>query len=278
MRLFIIILHFGDNRVTTKCVSSLINYEGNYEEIVIVDNDEDLGFKIYDSRFKNQIVKIIKNKKNLGYAGGMNVGIRYALSKKATHILLLNNDTVIEKEFLIPLLKFLEKEKQVGIVAPAIKFQRNKKTIYDLGGKVNLVFGKTSHCEVGKITSYSPQLVDYVSGCCMLIKREVLEKIGLFDERFFLYYEDVNFCLRAKEVGFTTYILPSVSIFHNLSKTVGKNSSLAIYYQTKSALIFGEKRIKNKPLNRLFIFFQSLILIFKNPSTGISAFKAIFSF
>lgn len=283
MKTFIIVLHFGDPKVTEDCLESILKHEKKFEEIIIVDNDTNLRFKIYDLRFKNKI-KIIRNEKNLGYAEGMNVGIKYALAKGATHILLLNNDTIFEKPVLSSLVKFLMNQKDAGIVGPAIKFDKNGKIVFDLGGKVNMWLGKTKHTEFSSkdFKKVSPCFArrdlktDYVSGCCLFIKKEVLEKIGLFDNDYFLYYEDVDFCLRAKKAGFNTYCLPSVYIVHSLSKAVGKDSSKAIYNQIKSALIFGRKHIKNKIFNKIFVFTQSTYLFLKNPINGISAFKAIF--
>jgi len=155
-----------------------------------------------------------------------------------------------------------------------IKFNRNEKTVYDLGGKVNMVFGKTSHREVQaasilrllRFARNDVYQVDYVSGCCMMIKREVFERIGFFDEEFFLYYEDVDFCLRAKKAGFKTFVLPSASVVHKLSVSVGKGSKSAMQNQIKSALIFGKKHIKHRFLNKLFITYQVLIFIIKNPA------------
>ena len=209
-RIFIVVLHYGDSNLTLNCIKSILRNKSKFEEIVVVDNNvschpEPFEFSQdklregsrYPSRFfglwpqndkRNKKLKIINNKENLGYAGGMNIGIRYALSKGADYVLLLNNDVFFEKEIISNLVNFFEKNKNAGIVAPAIKFIRNKKTIYDLGGKVNKLFGRTSHNEAENINEKNIKLTDYVSGCCMLIKKEVFQKIGLFDEKFFLYY------------------------------------------------------------------------------------------
>lgn len=278
MNTFIVVLHFGDQQLTEDCINSILKCEKEYEEIIIVDNDKDSRFEIDNSKLNNKKIKIIINEKNLGYAGGMNMGIKYALSKEATYILLINNDTIFENSIVTQLLNVLEKEKKTGIVAPVIKFIKNKKTIYDLGGKVNMVFGRTKHYEVEMIKNMDPHIVNYASGCCLMIKREVFEKIGLLDNDFFLYYEDVDFCLRAKKAGFSTYVLPQLSILHKLSSSVGKNSSFAIYHQTKSSLLFGRKHLKKFSIfNYIFIIFQSFIFFIKNPTNGIATFHAIFN-
>jgi len=123
-----------------------------------------------------------------------------------------------------------------------------------------------------------PLEAEYVSGCAMLIKTRVLKKVGLFDDQFFLYYEDVDFCLRANKKGFEIWVNPQASISHALSKSAGKGSKVSIYNQTKSALIFGEKYF-NSPFKRVFnssfILFQSILFTVKAPRNGIWAFKAI---
>src|SRR3989344_4898538 len=251
-RIFIVVLHYGDSNLTLNCIKSIL---------------------------RNKKLKIINNKENLGYAGGMNIGIRYALSKGADYVLLLNNDVFFEKEIISNLVNFFEKNKNAGIVAPAIKFIKKKKKKKNFGGKDNKIFGRTSHNEAENINEKNIKLTDYVSGCCMLIKKEVFQKIGLFDEKFFLYYEDVDFCLRAKKAGFKTFVLPSVSIYHKLSESVGKNSSTAVYNQTKSALIFAKKNSGLKRfLNLGFILFQSFLFLLKNPKSGIHSFRALFNF
>ncbi|MEX2013159.1 MAG: glycosyltransferase family 2 protein [Candidatus Levyibacteriota bacterium] len=270
MSVFIIVLHFGDPGVTKDCIKSILDAGVNFTEIIVVDNNQNFVYK------KKEITTL-KNKKNLGFAGGVNVGIKYAMTKKADYILLLNNDTSIKRNFLKTLVEFAEQTENAGIIGPAIKFKKDSKVTYDIGGKINNVFGRTSHFEVNKIVKKSARIVDYISGCCMLIKTDVLKKIGFFDERFFLYYEDVDFCLRARRKNFLTYVLPEVSVEHALSKTVGKISPLAVYHQTQSAIRFGKKYYKkNTVLNLAFILIQSLNIFRKNPKVGSFAFLAIY--
>lgn len=270
-RVFIIILHFGNSAVTKTCINSILKYEKNYREIIIVDNSSN-----FIQKYSNKIT-IIKNSNNLGYGRGMNVGIRYALSKKATHIFLLNNDIRFTQPVLQSLIEVLDMNKKKGIVGPAIKFKRQGKTIYDLGGKINPLFGRTSHVEVEILLSKDHYKVDYISGCSMLIKKEVFETIGFFDEQFFLYYEDVDFCLRAKQRGYERVICSSVSVIHKLSSSIGKNSKVALYHQTKSALLFGKKYFHMRQIfHTLFILAQSIYISLKHPSYAKYIIKAFY--
>ena len=274
-KIIIIILHFGDSTETNNCLKSIFKNKITYDEILVVNNNSNFTLDFNKEKLK---INIIKNKKNLGYAGGMNVGIKYGLAKKYYYFLLLNNDIILQNNFVADLTKFLDKNKKIGIASPVIKFQRNGQVVYDLGGMVNLHIGRTRHIESEKILSFNSKRVDYISGCCMLIRREVLKKVGLFDERFFLYYEDVDFCLRAKKMGYKLFVETKKSIYHKLSSSVGKNSSLAVYNQTLSAVLFGKKYSSsiNKLLNIVFILMQSLLIFLKNPRIGRYAFSGVF--
>src|SRR5579872_3405430 len=198
MKVFIVILHFGDVAVTKKCIESLYAHETYPFSLIVVDNT---GEKIPKRQFNRKNVTLITNKKNLGFAGGVNGGIAYALSKKAEAIYLLNNDTIIKKPILKMLLQTLQ-EKTVGIVGPSLRFKKDKQTLFDIGGKINHLFLRTSHQEVKKIKDTTPRVVEYISGCCMVIKKQVFTDAGFFDEKFFLYYEDADFCLRAGKKGY----------------------------------------------------------------------------
>ncbi len=154
---------------------------------------------------------------NRGFAKAVNIGIKQALKQKATRILLINPDVKISQKQINDLLKF-----PGDIVGPVLKFKRKNQWIYDFGGKVNLLFGRTSHVESSHSSLVTGHSIDYVSGACMLIKREVIEKIGFLDERFFMYFEDADFCLRAKQAGFNIAVDPAVVIDHGLAKTKQK--------------------------------------------------------
>jgi GT2 family glycosyltransferase len=138
--------------------------------------------------------------KNLGFAAAVNIGIKKALAGGADKILLVNPDIKIKK------IDF----KNGDVVAPVLKFKRDGEWVYDHGGRVNWLIGRTTHIE-------SPGEIDYVSGACMMIDKKVFAKIGFFDERFFMYFEDVDFCLRAKQAGFKISI-SNTTVIHNLTK------------------------------------------------------------
>lgn len=191
-KLFIIILDYKNKPVFGNCFKSvhLAKVPKSWQkEILVVDN----------------------NKINLGFAKGMNKGIKEAMKKGAEAVLLLNQDTVVEKNFLIPLLT-----NKADIVSPVIKFRREGKRVYDFGGRINWWIGRSKHLESLRDSWFKSLKIDYVSGCAMLIKKSVLEKIGFFNEKYFFYFEDVDFCLRAKKAGFTVACEPKSIVLHQL--------------------------------------------------------------
>lgn len=150
---------------------------------------------------------IDNNKINRGFAKAANLGIKKALAKGADKILLINPDVKITKEQILKLA-----ESGVDIVSPVLKFDRNGGKVLDYGGKVNFVLGRTSHNE------NKTGIIHFVSGACMLISSAVFQKIGLFDENFFMYFEDVDFCLRAKLAGFKIAVDSDVVVEHAISE------------------------------------------------------------
>ena len=173
-------------------------------------------------------VKIIANSENLRFAGGNNVGIKYALERNADYVLLLNNDTEVAPDFLPELVRAAENDKSIGIAGPKIYYYEGNKMIWFAGGKVEFWKGWISHIGIRE-PDYGQydfaREVDYITGCCMLVKREVIEKIGKLDESFFIYGEDADWSLRASRAGYSLVYVPSSIIWHKVSASSGGNLS-----------------------------------------------------
>lgn len=152
---------------------------------------------------------LVKNSAKRAYSKALNQTIKKAFRKGYQQVLLLNPDTQVKKGFLKPLEKVLAK-KDIGICGPIIKHKQG----FDHGGWINWWLGRTNHYNYPKVKIKKPAEREFVSGACMLIKKEVFDQINYFDEQFFLYFEDVDFCLRAKKAGFKTMIAPRSMIKH----------------------------------------------------------------
>ena len=223
----VIILHFGKYQDTVECLDSLNNADKKNVNLKIFLADN--GTKENFPQYKN--ISIIRNEKNLGFAAGINRGLKEAFKDRAVaSFLILNNDTSVPKNFFEEIIK-----SENDITGAVIKFLNNKgEVIFDYGGRLNPWTGRTSHLEEKKHFKKPAKEADYVSGCCMLVRRKVFESIGLFDERFFFYFEDVDFCLRAKKYGFKIGVQPQTVINHKLSSSIGRWSNRAIYYNIKA--------------------------------------------
>ncbi len=237
VKVAIIILNYNGLPYILDCLRSL-----KQSTIIVVDNASTDG-SVETIKNKFPQVKLIRNQNNLGFAGGNNVGIKYALKKGFDHIMILNPDTRAEKNFLKPLIQLMRSDEKIGIVAPLLKGKEKDKIIYALGAKLNPILGRTKHLHLIRRPKKALEQ-ELVSACCMLVKREVFEKIGLFDERFFLYFEDSDFCLRTKKAGYQIYVEPKSVVFHQISKSLGGLSPKKIKYLMISNFLFILKWVK----------------------------------
>ncbi len=219
----VIILNWNGMEDTIECLNSLQKVKYDNFEITVVDNaSTDDSVEIIAAEFPS--VKLIKNNMNLMYAGGNNVAIKEALNGDAVHILILNNDTILHEDFLEHLVKVFRSDEKVGIVAPKINYYSDRKLIWYAGGFVNFFTGNIYHRGLRKQDDGKYDLsneVDYATGCCMLIKRELFEKIGLLDEAYYIYTEDVDFSFKAQAAGYKVVFEPRSLIWHKVSSATG---------------------------------------------------------
>lgn len=259
-KIFIVIVNYNGEKDTVDCLESLEKINKKSFEIytVIVDNNSKNPISISEKDFKNLNLKIIFSKENLGFSGGNNLGINYALENEADYVLLLNNDTLVKVDFLQKLFEFAEGNKNAGLVVPKIYFAKGYefhkdryknaelgKVFWYAGGRMDWKNVIGHHIGVDEVDTGQYEEVketDFASGCCVLIKKEVFEKVGLLDEKYFLYYEDSDFSESAKRAGFEIYYLPTSVIWHkNAGSTGGSGSELQDYYITRNRLLFGNR-------------------------------------
>lgn len=228
----IILVNYNSWEETRACLQSLqkINYQSI--EIILVDNNSNQTIKF--DEFK---VEQIFNKQNLGFAGGSNLGIKKALKNGADYVLLLNNDTVVKPDFLGKLIKAGETDKRVGILGSKI-YRFNSEEVCFNGGQINWLKTKGVHWERENQTETKE--VDYLTGACLLIKREVIKKIGLMNEDYFLYFEDVDWCLKARKVSYKCLLIGASQIYHKVSASTKAGSFSYIYYHTRNGLLLAK--------------------------------------
>lgn len=239
-KVYIIIVNWNGEADTLECLESLKNNDYPNYKVVIIDNGSDREIRIDDSK-----VKVIYNKKNLGFSGGNNVGIKYALKNKAEYVLLLNNDTIVSNNFLSKMIRVAEKDEKAGIIGPKIYFPDSKK-IWFAGGEINWLYNKGTmrgfnQIDNGQYDYPEAQKTDYITGCCLLIKNEAIKKIGLMPEEYFLYYEDTDWSLKAKKEGFECIFVPAAVIWHKGSKSSIAESPSYIYYHIRNGLMMAKR-------------------------------------
>lgn len=248
---FIVIVHFNNSKDTYECLNSLRQIKSKKIQIscIVVDN----GSK---EKFRDDEVIIITNKQNLGFSGGNNVGISYALDHNADYILLLNNDTLVDENLVDELVSCIDSDPAIGIAVPKIYFakgyefhkERYKnnelgKVIWYAGGGVdwkNVIGFHRGVDEVDHGQYERREITEFATGCCMLVKREVIKKIGMLDERYFLYYEDSDFSQRVIKAGYKIMYTPKAFLWHkNAGSAGGSGSALQDYYISRNRMLFG---------------------------------------
>lgn len=239
-KVFIILLNWNNWNETKECLESLENVDYPNFQVVVVDNDSDERPPLSSFRKEGTLsgVGMILNNSNLGFAGGNNVGITYALEQRADYILLLNNDAVVAPDFLSKLVRAAESDKNFGILGSRIYKYKTNEVVFD-GGRVNFLLTKGEHSQF-QIPDSLFRTVDYITGAALLIKREVVEKIGLMRKEYFLYYEDVDWCIRARRARYKCALVPKSKVWHKVSATNKEGSPSYIYYHTRNALMLAK--------------------------------------
>ncbi len=237
----IIVLNWNGLNDTLDCLESLgqLDYQG-YRVLVVDNGSVDGSVPVIRERFPE--VTIIENGENLGYAGGNNVGLRYAMAQGADYALLLNNDTVVDPAFLRILVDVVEAEPAVGIAGPTIYYHKRPDVIWSAGGAIDWRRGSTRMVgldvqDVGQFGK-NPREVDFVTGCALLVRVKAIEEAGELDERFFMYYEETEWCVRITRAGYRIIHVPQAKIWHKISPYAQADSSLIHYYMTRNRLLF----------------------------------------
>ena len=255
-KVFIIILNFNGWQNTIECFNSLemLNVPKNIAvEYLIVDNaSRDDSINKIKEKFPK--VTMIENQTNLGFTGGNNEGVRVALASGADFVMLLNNDTIVHSNLVKNLLEPLDHDNVDGVV-PKIYFEKGYefdksrykesekgKVIWYAGGKMdwdNLIGKNIGVDEVDHGQFNVRMETELATGCCFLIRSDVLKNIGMFDDRYFLYYEDADLSERIKKAGFKIIYEPAAIVWHKNAESSGVGSDLHDYYISRNRLLFG---------------------------------------
>lgn len=255
----IIIVNFNGKKYLNGCLSSIKQNFGILSEVIFVDNassDNSVGFvKKYFPE-----VKVIQNKENFGFAGGNNIGIKQT---RGEYILLLNNDTVIEKDFLKNSIKAFSEIPNLGCIQPKIVLMKDNNILDSCGSYLTDTsflyhYGYDKNQSLEKYNRSFP--VFSVKGVAILTKKEIIEKIGLFDDDFWCYFEETDFCNRLWLAGYECWYYPKVKIYHaagGTTLTYFQNSFIQFQNFKNKLTTF----IKNFELSTLIKFIPRYLII-----------------
>jgi GT2 family glycosyltransferase len=258
-KVYIIILNFNSYQDTIECIKSLeaISYS-NYEIVIVDNNSRDNSVEEISKNCPKY--RLLLSKENLGYANGNNIGIKYALEQGADYICILNNDVIVEGNFLQPIIEMFDKDNTIGMVGPCICEYSDRNVVQAMGAYINLyrglAMGQHEGQEYDKINKRFID-VDYLGGACFIVKSEVIRTIGVIPENYFLFYEETEFCLRARKSGYKLVCISDSRVYHKRSATISKYNGLSYYFLNRNRIIFMRR---NANLIQKIIFTPYIII------------------
>ncbi len=234
-----VVLTWNDRANVLACLKSLSQVVYPNLEIVVSDNGSTDG-TIQAIREQYPQFHLLENGENLYWAGGNNVGLTYALAAQADYVILLNNDTVVAPEMIPKLVQAGEADRSIGLLAPKIYYHDRPELVWYAGARVSMWRGLLWHVGIrqpdrGQFDRQAE--VDYVTGCALMVRRQVLEQIGLIDTAFVAYGEDVDFSFRARRAGWRLVMVPSAIMWHKVSAYWGVVSVRKTRQKLRSNLI-----------------------------------------
>lgn len=235
----IIVLNWNGKDDTVECLESLKKITFPKYKIILVDNGSTDGSVEFFENFYPEI-EIIKNEMNLGFAEGNNVALKWAVDNGTDYVLLLNNDVVVDPDFLSELIFVAENNQSVGVVGPTVYYYDNVDKIQSAGGKIDWNKGNAPNFITMEHMSEISTIrdVDYIMGCALLAKTELIEKIGYLNKHYFAYWEETDWCVRAQKAGYRIIHVPISKIWHKGGSTSQKKSGFYEYQMTRNMFWF----------------------------------------
>ena len=243
---WIVVLNWNGLVDTLACLESLGKLRYEPRRVVVVDNGStDGSVSALRQAVSSCGFDLVEAGKNLGYAGGNNLGIRYALDRQADFVLVLNNDTTVDPTLLQELLSAAARNPSAGCFAPWIFYLHDRERVWFTRSEWSPAKNAFTAPGKGQLVSelrIESTDTDYVCGAALFFRASVARKIGLFDERFFLVYEDTDWCCRARRAGFGCLSVPNARVWHKVASSFGSEASpLRTYFSTRNKLLWAEK-------------------------------------
>ena len=269
----IVIVNLNLKEDTLELLDSLVRAGASPEQIIIIDNcSTDGSISAFRSQFQDRL-QIIQNDRNYHFCAACNQGFQAALDQGAKWILLLNNDTYVANDFFVEIEKVLQTNPPYTLFSPAIFYHTNPDKIWFLG----------SYLVPGTLIAYNPYLkkripqetpnllsVDFVSGCAMIIHKDVFEKIGFFEPSLLIYWDEVDYCWRARQAGFRMACITRARMWHKISETMSRQKPEALYLRTRNQVRFYRKYSHGlqRPIMYLFAAYKSILVLGRSVLKG----------
>ncbi len=274
---FAVTINFNTEKETLGWLASMkkLDTSGIDLHLVIVDNASVHPFKLPEKE-NAENVTVLTSDENLGFTGGNNIGINYALENGADYLLIINNDTFADENLLTSLVSALEEDEAVGLAVPKIYFAKGHefhkeryakdelgKVFWYAGGFTDWNNVTSVHRGVDEVDhgQYDKkEKVNFASGCCMFIKREVFKKVGIFDDKYFLYFEDADLDERIHNSGYSIIYAPKAILWHiNAASSGGSGNKLQDYFMARNRMLFG---MRYAPFRTKIALFRESIRLF----------------
>ncbi|MEO7908021.1 MAG: glycosyltransferase family 2 protein [Roseiflexaceae bacterium] len=237
-----VILNTNRRTDTLDCLQSLAQSTYKHSRIMVLDNASSDG-SVAAIRSAFPAVQILELTENLGYAGNNNVGIKTALEQGADWVLVLNEDTIVGPDCLAELLRVGESDPRIGIVGPMVYHHGEPMVIQSAGGRLGR-YWESQHIAQNEADTQqfsTPHAVDWISGCAILVRRALIEQVGMLDERFFYYWEETEWCLRAKRADWQILHVPQAKLWHKGVQRDYRPKPSVAYYNTRNRLFMLQK-------------------------------------
>jgi GT2 family glycosyltransferase len=260
-----VIVNWNLKEDTLKCVRSLLEAGATPGKMIVVDNGStDGSSEALEEAFRGA-VKVIQSDRNLGFSGGYNLGIWQALQTGAKWVLMINNDTWVAPDFLENLCSTAEAYPQYALFGPMILYATQPERIWFLGDRLIPGLLSTRSMDKNRVArNIYPSIlqVDFLNGCAILIRTQIFQEIGFFDENLFMYGEEVDFCWRARQAGFRLAAIPAARMWHKVSASANREQSRSRYLRTRNQTHFYRKYGHHLQIPPMLVFtFLRLIKI-----------------
>jgi GT2 family glycosyltransferase len=260
MQVAVVMVNYGQWELTRRALDSLRASSGVDLSMTLVDNCSPGGVPRWVGELED--IRFRRLPENVGFAGGNNAGFSLSEEDDAEYTFFLNNDAMVEPGTVAALADFLREHGEAGVAAPAVYLASDRSNLWSAGGNLTRwrMRFRRPDLEEDLFLKGRGMDVDFVSGCALMIRSGLFRELGGFREDFFMYYEDAEFCWRAREAGRRVMVVPSAAVYHDVaSGSGGELSKLALYFSERNRLVLSGEMLG--PLERsAFILYRTLVL------------------